>query len=152
MPGRGERGLTLVELIAVTAILAILLLTVVRFEVFGYLAWKDEAGLLELRQELRQAVEIVVRELRLATNVTVYPASVTYTDSSGQSAVIELVDGRLTVRRGSTTATVGRQFTGLSFLQDPDSRLVTVRVTGVRPTGEPVELSGQVALRRWGGS
>ena len=72
---RDERGFTLAELLVVTAVLGLILAGVVLVQQRGQEAYLFGSHRVEVQQNNRSALELMVRELRSAQSVTAIPSA-----------------------------------------------------------------------------
>jgi prepilin-type N-terminal cleavage/methylation domain-containing protein len=76
---RDERGFTLTELLVVTAVLGLILAAVVVLQQRGQEAYLFGSHRVEVQQNNRAALELMVRELRSANSITAIPSATNLT-------------------------------------------------------------------------
>jgi prepilin-type N-terminal cleavage/methylation domain-containing protein len=76
---RDERGFTLTELLVVAAVLGMILAAVVLVQQQGQQAYIFGSHRVEVQQNNRAALELMVRELRSATSITAIPSTTNLT-------------------------------------------------------------------------
>jgi prepilin-type N-terminal cleavage/methylation domain-containing protein len=84
---RDQRGFTLTELLVVTAVLGMILGAVVLIQQQGQQAYIFGSHRVEVQQNNRAALELMVRELRSATSITAVPSAtnLTFLDENGNT-------------------------------------------------------------------
>jgi prepilin-type N-terminal cleavage/methylation domain-containing protein len=84
---RDQRGFTLTELLVVAAVLGMILGAVVLVQQQGQQAYIFGSHRVEVQQNNRAALELMVRELRSATSVTAVPSAtnLTFLDENGNT-------------------------------------------------------------------
>jgi prepilin-type N-terminal cleavage/methylation domain-containing protein len=84
---RDQRGFTLTELLVVAAVLGMILAAVVLVQQQGQQAYIFGSHRVEVQQNNRAALELMVRELRSATSVTAVPSAtnLTFLDENGNT-------------------------------------------------------------------
>jgi prepilin-type N-terminal cleavage/methylation domain-containing protein len=84
---RDQRGFTLTELMVVAAVLGMILAAVVLVQQQGQQAYIFGSHRVEVQQNNRAALELMVRELRSATSVTAVPSAtnLTFLDENGNT-------------------------------------------------------------------
>ena len=90
---RCERGFTLTELVVVMAVLGLVLAGVFAIQHQGTQSYLMGASRVEVQQNARTALELMVRELRSAQTLTVVggPGDVTFVDQNGVTVRYQLV-------------------------------------------------------------
>jgi prepilin-type N-terminal cleavage/methylation domain-containing protein len=107
---RDERGFTLTELLVVTAVLGLILAGVVLVQQRGQEAYLFGAHRVEVQQNNRSALELMVRELRSAKSVTAIPSAtnLTFQDADGVTKQYQLSGTTLNrTVAGTTTPLIG---------------------------------------------
>src|SRR4029434_8473811 len=107
---RDERGFTLTELLVVTAVLGLVLTGLVLVQQRGQEAYSFGAPRVEVQQNNRSALELMVRELRSAKSVIAIPSAsnLTFQDADGVTKQYQL--SGTTLNRtvdGTTTPLIG---------------------------------------------
>jgi prepilin-type N-terminal cleavage/methylation domain-containing protein len=105
-----ERGFTLAELLVVTAVLGLILAGVVVVQQRGQEAYLFGSHRVEVQQNNRAALELMVRELRSAKAVTAIPAAtnLTFVDSNDVTMQYQLSGTTLNrTAAGTTTPLIG---------------------------------------------
>jgi prepilin-type N-terminal cleavage/methylation domain-containing protein len=89
---RDQRGFTLSELLVVTAVLGLILAGVVLVQQQGQQAYLFGAHRVEVQQNNRAALELMVRELRSANSITATPSAtnLTFVDENGVTTQYQL--------------------------------------------------------------
>lgn len=84
---RDERGFTLAELLVVTAVLGLILAGVVTIQQQGQRAYLFGSHRVEVQQNNRSALELMVKELRTAQAVSLIPSAtdMTFVDENGDT-------------------------------------------------------------------
>jgi prepilin-type N-terminal cleavage/methylation domain-containing protein len=161
---RDERGFTLTELLVVTAVLGLVLTGLVLVQQRGQEAYSFGAHRVEVQQNNRSALELMVRELRSATAVTAIPSAtnLTFVDSNGVTTQYQLSGTALNrTVAGTTTALIGgvqtlnmayfsawdgATNTGTNTATPSSVRLIRIRlVTGTEDQVGPGSLGNQRA-------
>jgi prepilin-type N-terminal cleavage/methylation domain-containing protein len=108
---RDERGFTLTELLVVTAVLSVILAGVVLVQQRGQEAYLFGAHRVEVQQNNRSALELMVKELRSATAVIAIPSAtnLTFQDADGVTIKQYQLSGTTLNRTvaGATTPLIG---------------------------------------------
>ena len=107
---RDERGFTLAELLVVTAVLGLILAGVVLVQQRGQEAYLFGSHRVEVQQNNRSALELMVRELRSATAVTAIPSAtnLTFNNADGVATQYQLSGTALNrTVAGTTTPLIG---------------------------------------------
>jgi len=106
---RDQRGFTLTELLVVAAVLGMILAAVVFVQQQGQQAYIFGSHRVEVQQNNRAALELMVRELRSATSVTAVPSAtnLTFLDENGNTIQYQisgaLLNRTVTVAGTATT-------------------------------------------------
>jgi prepilin-type N-terminal cleavage/methylation domain-containing protein len=106
---RDQRGFTLTELLVVAAVLGMILAAVVLVQQQGQQAYIFGSHRVEVQQNNRAALELMVRELRSATSVTAVPSAtnLTFLDENGNTIQYQisgaLLNRTVTVAGTATT-------------------------------------------------
>jgi prepilin-type N-terminal cleavage/methylation domain-containing protein len=89
---RDQRGFTLTELLVVATVLGMILAGVVLIQQQGQQAYLFGSHRVEVQQNNRAALELMVRELRSAQSVTAIPSAtnLTFVDENGNSTQYQL--------------------------------------------------------------
>jgi prepilin-type N-terminal cleavage/methylation domain-containing protein len=89
---RDQRGFTLTELLVVATVLGMILAGVVLVQQQGQQAYLFGSHRVEVQQNNRAALELMVRELRSAQSVTAIPSAtnLTFVDENGNSTQYQL--------------------------------------------------------------
>lgn len=107
---RDERGFTLAELLVVTAVLGLILAGVVLVQQRGQEAYLFGSHRVEVQQNNRSALELMIRELRSATDVTAIPSAtnLTFKNADGVTTQYQLSGTALNrTVAGTTTSLIG---------------------------------------------
>lgn len=107
---RNEKGFTLTELLVVTAVLGMILAGVVVIQQQGQQAYLFGAHRVEVQQNNRAALELMVRELRSAKSVTAIPSATNLTFVDENDSTIQYQLSGTTLNRtvaGTTTGLIG---------------------------------------------
>lgn len=99
---RDPRGFTLAELLVVIAILGMMLAGLVTVQMQGQQSYLIGAHRVEAQQNGRVALELMVRELRSATSVTLIPNATNMTFADENSTVIQYQLSGTTLNRTAT--------------------------------------------------
>jgi prepilin-type N-terminal cleavage/methylation domain-containing protein len=99
-----ERGFTLTELLVVAAVLGVILAGVVTLQQRGQEAYLWGAHRVEVQQNNRSALELMVRELRSAQSVTAIPSATNVTFQDENLNVIQYQLSGTTLNRTVTDA------------------------------------------------
>jgi prepilin-type N-terminal cleavage/methylation domain-containing protein len=159
-----QRGFTLTELLIVVAILGMMLAGLVTMQMQGQQAYLIGSHRVEAQQNGRIALELMVRELRSATSVTLIPSAtdLTFVDENGitvryslSGAVINrtmgagttpLIGGVLTFNLTYFSAYDGSTNTGTTTVAPANVRLVRVQlVTGTEESVASYSASNQMS-------
>ena len=106
---RDQRGFTLTELLVVATVLGMILAGVVLIQMQGQQAYLFGSHRVEVQQNNRAALELMVRELRSATSVTAVPSAtnLTFLDENGNTIQYQisgaLLNRTVTVAGTATT-------------------------------------------------
>ena len=106
---RDQRGFTLTELLVVATVLGMILAGVVLIQMQGQQAYLFGSHRVEVQQNNRSALELMVRELRSATSVTAVPSAtnLTFLDENGNTIQYQisgaLLNRTVTVAGTATT-------------------------------------------------
>lgn len=107
---RDQRGFTLAELLVVTAVLGLILTGVVLLQQQGQQTYLIGAHRVEVQQNNRAALELMVRELRSAKSITAVPSAtnLTFVDENSVTTQYQLA-GTILNRTvaGTTTPLIG---------------------------------------------
>ena len=107
---RDQRGFTLTELLVVTAVLGLILAGVVIIQQRGQEAYLFGSHRVEVQQNNRAALELMVRELRSAKSVTAIPSAtnLTFVDENDATIQYQATSGMLNrTVAGITTPLIG---------------------------------------------
>jgi len=101
---RDQRGFTLTELLVVATVLGMILAGVVLIQMQGQQAYLFGSHRVEVQQNNRSALELMVRELRSATSVTAVPSAtnLTFVDENGNTIQYQ-ISGAILNRSVSVT-------------------------------------------------
>ena len=146
---RDQRGFTLTELMVVAAVLGMILAAVVLVQQQGQQAYIFGSHRVEVQQNNRAALELMVRELRSATSVTAVPSAtnLTFLDENGNTIQYQIsgaiLNRTVTVAATATTTTTpligGVQTLALAYYSDWN---------GATNTGTTTTTPAQVKLIR----
>ena len=146
---RDQRGFTLTELLVVTAVLGLILSAIVLVQQQGQQAYIFGSHRVEVQQNNRAALELMVRELRSATSVTAVPSAtnLTFLDENGNTIQYQIsgaiLNRTVTVAATATTTTTpligGVQTLALAYYSDWN---------GATNTGTTTTTPAQVKLIR----
>ena len=144
---RDQRGFTLTELLVVAAVLGMILAAVVLVQQQGQQAYIFGSHRVEVQQNNRAALELMVRELRSATSVTAVPSAtnLTFLDENGNTIQYQIsgaiLNRTVTVAATATTTTTpligGVQTLAMAYYSDWN---------GVTNTGTSTTTPAQVKL------
>jgi prepilin-type N-terminal cleavage/methylation domain-containing protein len=107
---RDQRGFTLTELLVVATVLGMILAGVVLIQMQGQQAYLFGSHRVEVQQNNRAALELIVRELRSAQSVTALTSAsdLTFTDATGATLRYQLSGTTLNrTASGTTTPLIG---------------------------------------------
>lgn len=110
---RDQRGFTLTELLVVAAVLGLILAAVVLVQQRGQEAYIFGSHRVEVQQNNRTALELMVRELRSAQSITTIASATDLTFQTTQDGIVETIRYQLsgaTLNRtvnGTTTPLIG---------------------------------------------
>jgi len=146
---RDQRGFTLTELMVVAAVLGMILAAVVLVQQQGQQAYIFGSHRVEVQQNNRAALELMVRELRSATSVTAVPSAtnLTFLDENGNTIQYQIsgaiLNRTVTVAATATTTTTpligGVQTLAMAYYSDWN---------GATNTGTTTTTPAQVKLIR----
>ena len=146
---RDQRGFTLTELMVVAAVLGMILAAVVLVQQQGQQAYIFGSHRVEVQQNNRAALELMVRELRSATSVTAVPSAtnLTFLDENGNTIQYQIssaiLNRTVTVAATATTTTTpligGVQTLAMAYYSDWN---------GATNTGTTTATPAQVKLIR----
>ncbi len=146
---RDQRGFTLTELLVVAAVLGMILAAVVLVQQQGQQAYIFGSHRVEVQQNNRAALELMVRELRSATSITAVPSAtnLTFLDENGNTIQYQIsgaiLNRTVTVAATATTTTTpligGVQTLALAYYSDWN---------GATNTGTTTTTPAQVKLIR----
>ena len=144
---RDQRGFTLTELLVVAAVLGMILAAVVLVQQQGQQAYIFGSHRVEVQQNNRAALELMVRELRSATSVTAVPSAtnLTFLDENGNTIQYQisgaLLNRTVTVAGTATTTPLigGVQTLAMTYYSDWN---------GATNTGTTTTTPAQVKLIR----
>ena len=144
---RDQRGFTLTELMVVAAVLGMILAAVVLVQQQGQQAYIFGSHRVEVQQNNRAALELMVRELRSATSITAVPSAtnLTFLDENGNTIQYQIsgaiLNRTVTVAATATTTTTpligGVQTLAMAYYSDWN---------GVTNTGTSTTTPAQVKL------
>lgn len=144
---RDQRGFTLTELLVVAAVLGMILAAVVLVQQQGQQAYIFGSHRVEVQQNNRAALELMLRELRSATSVTAVPSAtnLTFLDENGNTIQYQisgaLLNRTVTVAGTATTTPLigGVQTLAMAYYSDWN---------GATNTGTTTATPAQVKLIR----
>jgi prepilin-type N-terminal cleavage/methylation domain-containing protein len=144
---RDQRGFTLTELLVVAAVLGMILAAVVLVQQQGQQAYIFGSHRVEVQQNNRAALELMLRELRSATSVTAVPSAtnLTFLDENGNTIQYQisgaLLNRTVTVAGTATTTPLigGVQTLAMTYYSDWN---------GATNTGTTTTTPAQVKLIR----
>lgn len=144
---RDQRGFTLTELLVVAAVLGMILAAVVLVQQQGQQAYIFGSHRVEVQQNNRAALELMLRELRSATSVTAIPSAtnLTFLDENGNTIQYQisgaLLNRTVTVAGTATTTPLigGVQTLAMAYYSDWN---------GATNTGTTTATPAQVKLIR----
>ncbi len=128
-----QRGFTLTELLVVIAVLGMMLAGLVTVQMQGQQAYLIGSHRVEAQQNGRIALELMIRELRSATSVTLVPSAtdMTFVDENGNT-IRYWLSGAVINRTspGGTTPLIGGVVTfNLTYFRDYDGSTNTGTTT-----------------------
>jgi len=144
---RDQRGFTLTELLVVATVLGMILAGVVLIQMQGQQAYLFGSHRVEVQQNNRAALELMVRELRSATSVTAVPSAtnLTFVDENSNTIQYQIsgaILNRSVTVAGTTTTTPligGVQTLAMAYYSDWN---------GATNTGNTTTTPAQVRLIR----
>jgi prepilin-type N-terminal cleavage/methylation domain-containing protein len=144
---RDQRGFTLTELLVVATVLGMILAGVVLIQMQGQQAYLFGSHRVEVQQNNRSALELMVRELRSATSVTAVPSAtnLTFLDENGNTIQYQIsgaiLNRTITVAGTATTTPLigGVQTLAMTYYSDWN---------GATNTGTTTTTPAQVKLIR----
>jgi prepilin-type N-terminal cleavage/methylation domain-containing protein len=144
---RDQRGFTLTELLVVATVLGMILAGVVLIQMQGQQAYLFGSHRVEVQQNNRAALELMVRELRSATSVTAVPSAtnLTFVDENSNTIQYQIsgaILNRSVTVAGTTTTTPligGVQTLAMAYYSDWN---------GATNTGTTTTTPAQVRLIR----
>jgi len=144
---RDQRGFTLTELLVVAAVLGMILAAVVLVQQQGQQAYIFGSHRVEVQQNNRAALELMVRELRSATSITAVPSATNLTFLDENSNTIQyqisgaILNRTVTVAGTATTTPLigGVQTLAMAYYSDWN---------GATNTGTTTTTPAQVKLIR----
>lgn len=107
---RDQRGFTLTELLVVATVLGMILAGIVFVQMQGQQAYLFGSHRVEVQQNNRAALELMVRELRSAQSVTAIPSATNLTFVDENGTVVQYQLSGTTLNRtvaGTTTGLIG---------------------------------------------
>lgn len=134
-----DRGISLVELLAVLAIGSIILSLVIGIMVNGQKTYSHQTHSAEQLTELRYAIKVITKEVRSAEKMTI--AENRLVVQSGGLIVFELRNGQLW-QDGSVLA---ERISGLNF--EMEDRVLAISMETDGTTGKKQEANVQIYLR-----
>ncbi len=130
---RDQRGFTLNELLVVAAVLGLILAGVVTVQQRGQEAYLFGAHRVEVQQNNRAALELMVKELRSAQSITAIPSAtnLTFVDQNGTSIQYQVSGTTLNRITGGTTTPLigGVQTLTMTYYSDWDGATNTGTTT-----------------------
>lgn len=145
-----EQGITLLELVVAMGIFAVIIGIVFSFQQSGINAWKQGDVQTDLQQNVRVALDRIVRELRQAQQITQNGAQEIRFLNLDDQTIRYFLDGgemKRTVMETGITTVVAGSLSGLSFTYDTDLRLVKIEVTSETREAQSYTLEVKVYLR-----
>jgi prepilin-type N-terminal cleavage/methylation domain-containing protein len=144
---RDQRGFTLTELMVVAAVLGMILAAVVLVQQQGQQAYIFGSHRVEVQQNNRAALELMVREIRSATSITAVPSAtnLTFLDENGNTIQYQIsgaiLNRTVTVAGTATTTPLigGVQTLAMAYYSDWN---------GATNTGTTTTTPAQVKLIR----
>lgn len=131
---RDQRGFTLTELLVVVAILGMMLAGLVTVQMQGQQSYLIGSHRVEAQQNGRIALELMIRELRSATSVTLIPSAtdMTFVDENGNTIQYSLSGAVINRTTGGvTTPLIGGVVTfNLTYFSAYDGSTNTGTTTG----------------------
>lgn len=134
-----DRGISLVELLAVLAIGSIILSLVIGIMVNGQKTYSQQTHSTEQLTELRYAVKVITKEVRSAEKITI--AENRLVVQSGRRLVFEMRNGQLW-QEGSVLA---QRISKLKF--GMEGRVLSISMETDGTTGKKQEVNVQIYLR-----
>jgi prepilin-type N-terminal cleavage/methylation domain-containing protein len=138
---RDQRGFTLTELLVVAAVLGMILGAVVLVQQQGQQAYIFGSHRVEVQQNNRAALELMVRELRSATSVTAVPSAtnLTFLDENGNTIQYQIsgaiLNRTVTVAGTATTTPLigGVNSLAMTYCSDWDPSKTTAQNIALPP-------------------
>lgn len=134
-----DRGISLVELLAVLAIGSIILSLIIGIMVNGQKTYSQQTHSAEQLTELRYAIKVITKEVRSAEKMTI--AENRLVVQSGGRIVFKLRNGQLW-QDGSVLA---ERISGLNF--EMEDRVLAISMETDGTTGKKQEVNVQIYLR-----
>jgi len=166
---KNKKGFSLIEMMVVVIILGLIVLGLVTFFTGGAKSWVAGQSQLEAQRNARQAMDIMVREIRegnsIASGSNATSITINYLASFGKSPVTyNLPSGTTTIKRGTTHLIDSVLLNGEDIFQyynsngievtSPDSTVSKVHINlkvDVDNDGNPdITLNTDVNLRNYG--
>ena len=153
---RDERGFTLTELLVVMAVLGIILAGVFAIQQEGTQSYLMGASRVEVQQNARTTLELMVRDFRSAQSVTTLggASDVTFVDQNGATVRYQLVGTTLNRNiNGTVTALVGGvQSLTLTYYSAFDGSTNTGTVTATPGSVKVIRIAIVTGSERGAGS
>ena len=138
---RDQRGFTLTELLVVAAVLGMILGAVVLVQQQGQQAYIFGSHRVEVQQNNRAALELMVRELRSATSITAVPSAtnLTFLDENGNTIQYQIsgaiLNRTVTVAGTATTTPLigGVNSLAMTYCSDWDPSKTTAQNIALPP-------------------
>ncbi|ATW23996.1 PilW family protein [Candidatus Formimonas warabiya] len=160
---KNDQGFTLIETIMAMALLGLVLITAYSFMFSGLKSWTHGEDHIDVMQNLRAGMDLMIREIRMADAVKTAGSdkiviTVPNTTFSAWVDICYRINGNeLEKQRGSDGfQPVVSRISGLSFAYDPEPdpnhpevpiKTVTITMTGKKSNGSLITLKSKVSLR-----
>jgi prepilin-type N-terminal cleavage/methylation domain-containing protein len=151
-----QNGFSLIEMMVVVCILGLIVLGLVTFFTGGARSWIAGQSQLEAQRNARQAMDIMVREIREGSNFTIGPSSnsvtISYLSSFFKDPVTYKLSGTIIEREvNSVSSPMINNVETLLFTSTDASKVHIILEVDVDNDGKPdITLNSDVNLRNFG--